>query len=362
MLNRILFEPSECSPLDGGRRMARLPFDDPRAQHLANIIRAQDGDTMRVGVLDEGVDDAGVLRWCWPEGYSDGWVWAAVAADGERGTNGTPSSAATTATATTAMATTAAATAGARSKPGKKPKQKTYPDAVELTFAASEPSVARPRVDLLLALPRPLQLQRMLPMIASLGVGTIVLTNARKVEPDYFGSHLMRQPEAVRALLVEGCSQSGDVYVPKVVIARRLKPFLEDELDALMPRATTRRVVAHPRPLQFGDDAAGDDAAGGEVVVEGGEGGSRGGGGASVSRMGGVKRPEGTGTEAPRLMVAVGPEGGWIEDYELQLLAKQGFEAVGLGPRILRSDVAANALIALAHEQLGAWDAEPDFS
>ena len=171
MLNRILFEPSECSPLDGGRRMVRLPYDDPRAQHLANIIRAQDGHKIRVGVLDEGVDDAGVLRWCWPEGYAEGWVWAAAAAttaaDGERGANGTAVSAAAAAAAAGAAA--AAATASARSKPGKKPKQKTYPDAVELTFATSAPSVARPRVDLLLALPRPLQLQRMLPMIASLG-------------------------------------------------------------------------------------------------------------------------------------------------------------------------------------------------
>ena len=40
----------------------------------------------------------------------------------------------------------------------------------------------RPRVDLLLALPRPLQLARMLPAIAQLGVGTLVLTNAAKVE------------------------------------------------------------------------------------------------------------------------------------------------------------------------------------
>jgi hypothetical protein len=49
-----------------------------------------------------------------------------------------------------------------------------------------------PRVSLLLALPRPLQLQRILPMVAQLGVEHILLTNANKVPKDYFGCRILR--------------------------------------------------------------------------------------------------------------------------------------------------------------------------
>ena len=94
-------------------------------------------------------------------------------------------------------------------------------------------------------------------MIASQGVGTIVLTNARKVEADYFGSHLIRRPEELREKLIEGLAQSGDVYVPNVVVAKRLKPFLEDELDAMF-HPSGARLVAHPRMLEPAGTAESD--------------------------------------------------------------------------------------------------------
>jgi len=45
----------------------------------------------------------------------------------------------------------------------------------------------RPAVDLVLAVPRPLRLQRIIPIIACLGVDNLILINARKVEGDFFG-------------------------------------------------------------------------------------------------------------------------------------------------------------------------------
>ena len=53
-----------------------------------------------------------------------------------------------------------------------------------------------------------------------------------------------------------------------------------------------------------------------------------------------------------RILVAVGPEAGWDDPYELELLARHGFRAASLGPRTLRSDVALVALLALAHDRL----------
>ncbi|CAN0538678.1 unnamed protein product, partial [Ectocarpus sp. 8 AP-2014] len=88
----------------------------------------------------------------------------------------------------------------------------------------------------MLAVPRPLQLERILPVVASLGVTTIVLCQAKKVPKFYFGSHFFRDPPSVREKLIEGLSQSGDTVMPEVMVARRLKIFLEDDLDRCFPR------------------------------------------------------------------------------------------------------------------------------
>ena len=89
--------------------------------------------------------------------------------------------------------------------------------------------------------------RRLLPMVSQLGVENLILTNARKVPKDYFGSHLFRNPSVLRGLLVEGLSQSGDVRLPKVTVSKRLKIFLEDELDELFPRDQYERIIAHPQ-------------------------------------------------------------------------------------------------------------------
>ena len=44
-----------------------------------------------------------------------------------------------------------------------------------------------PKIDLLLALPRPQKLEKLLPIISCLGVRNIFLVDACKVEKDYFG-------------------------------------------------------------------------------------------------------------------------------------------------------------------------------
>ena len=56
---------------------------------------------------------------------------------------------------------------------------------------------------------------------------------------------------------------------------------------------------------------------------------------------------------SPRLVVAVGPEGGWT-DSELELFLSRNFLPVHMGERVLRTDVATCALLALAHEWVSA--------
>lgn len=181
------------------------------------------------------------------------------------------------------------------------------PDGVVLRCTFDGPVPPRPPVDLLLALPRPKVLKRLWAQLAAMGVGRILLTNAEKVERMYFDTHVL-EPGFVRERLVEGLQQACDTRLPDVTVHRRLKVLIEDELDALCP--DTCRVVADPsfdRTLS-----------------------------AALAACGGR-----------RLLLAIGPEGGWTA-YELELLLRHGFAGAGMGTRILRADTACIALLAQA--------------
>ena len=182
---------------------------------------------------------------------------------------------------------------------------------VTLQCALSAAAPERPRVEILLAVPRPKVLRRLWAPLASLGVGRIILTNASKVERDYFDTHLIA-PSGYRPLLIEGLQQARDTRVPEVSIHKQFRKLVEDEIEALSPG--TRRLVAHP--------------------------------GAATS----VRQALAEGT-ADRVLVAVGPEGGW-NDFERNLLASRGFVEVGLGQRPLTTTTACIALLTLVHDAI----------
>ena len=158
-----------------------------------------------------------------------------------------------------------------------------------------------PWVDLVLAPPRPRILKRLLPQLATMGVGRIVLVGAQKVEKDFWGATLLKE-ENYRPLLVDGLMQGCvSTQVPVIEARRNFRRFVADELDGMF--ATSRRLVAHP--------------------------------GERNNRMG----------DGDRLLLAIGPEGGWT-DEEVSLLEAHGFARYSLGSRILRTDTATIALLA----------------
>jgi RsmE family RNA methyltransferase len=166
----------------------------------------------------------------------------------------------------------------------------------------------RPSVDLLLAVPRPKVMRRLWAQIAALGVGRIILTNAEKVERNYFDTHILT-PETYRPLLIEGLQQARDTRLPVVSIHRQLKVLIEDQLHALFGGGL--RVVADP---------------------------------SAAAPLTEVARS----SSAERMLLAIGPEGGW-NAFELGLLRAHGFQPAGMGPRTLRTDTACIALLALAN-------------
>jgi 16S rRNA (uracil1498-N3)-methyltransferase len=153
---------------------------------------------------------------------------------------------------------------------------------------------------LLLALPRPKSVNRVVQAVTAMGVKRVVLMNAWRVEKSFWESPVVR-PETLREQMVLGLEQACDTLLPEILLRPRFKPFVEDEVPALV--SNTRALVAHPH----------------------------------------ASRPCPRDVREP-LTLAVGPEGGFIP-YEVELLQAHGFEAVSLGARILRVEHVVPALL-----------------
>jgi RsmE family RNA methyltransferase len=163
---------------------------------------------------------------------------------------------------------------------------------VLLRVRLESPPPPRPLVDVLLALPRPKVLRRLLASAAALGVDRLVLLNAARVEKSYFSSPALSLARTTAALR-EGLEQAQDTRPPEVHVFERFRPFVEDTLAGLLGPST--RLLLHP-----------------------------------VAQAPAPEVPPGG-----RVALAIGPEGGWVP-FERELLAAQGFMPVSFGPRTLR--------------------------
>ncbi|MFM2153697.1 MAG: hypothetical protein RL199_2132, partial [Pseudomonadota bacterium] len=158
-------------------------------------------------------------------------------------------------------------------------------DEVRLRVTLERAPPVVPGIDLLLAMPRPKTLRKVLAGATAMGVKRVVLVNAARVEKSYFDSPLLK-PEELREELILGLEQSRDTAMPEVLVRERFRPFVEDEAPVLWGLA--RRLVAHPM---------------GEQPVE-------------VCDVGDASTP---------VVIAIGPEGGWVP-FELGLFEQAGFQ------------------------------------
>ncbi|BCD85195.1 ribosomal RNA small subunit methyltransferase E [Pseudomonas solani] len=174
-------------------------------------------------------------------------------------------------------------------------------DRAELQFSLEQAPPAKLPLTLLLALPRPKMLRRVLQTVAAMGVPRLVLLNSYRVEKSFWQTPFL-EPDAIREQLILGLEQARDTVLPEVVIEKRFKPFVEDRLPAIT--ANTLGLVGHPGPWPACPRAV----------------------------------------EGP-ITLAIGPEGGWIP-YEVEKLQEAGLDPVQLGERILRVETAVTALLA----------------
>ncbi|WP_456269781.1 16S rRNA (uracil(1498)-N(3))-methyltransferase [Kushneria sp. AK178] len=112
----------------------------------------------------------------------------------------------------------------------------------EILHLDDAPPPALP-VHLLLALPRPRMLARSLENIATLGVKRLTLVHTARVEKSYWQSPEL-QPERIEAHLRLGLEQARDTILPEVDRQPRFKPFIEDQLPDML--SGHRALLAHP--------------------------------------------------------------------------------------------------------------------
>jgi 16S rRNA (uracil1498-N3)-methyltransferase len=153
---------------------------------------------------------------------------------------------------------------------------------------------------LILSLPRPKILKRVLQCASAMGVKRIALIRTWKVDKSYWQSPVLLKKNLEEELIL-GLEQACDTVMPEVSIHKLFRPFVEDELEGLS--AGSRCLVAHP--------------------------------GSKTSCMSGISE---------KVTLAIGPEAGFIP-YEIEMLEKKGFQAVSVGERILRVDQAVPAIL-----------------
>jgi len=223
---------------------ARVTLRDHRAKHIVKILHSDAGDSVRVGVADGDMGSGKILRI-----------------------------------------------------------EKKYPFLVELVLSLKRTTVKKPVLDLLLALPRPIMLKRILSQVTALGVGTIYIINAGRVEKSFWSSGML-DPAECRQHLLRGLEQAVDTRLPKVSFYRRFKPFVEERLPKIEPDYS-QMLMAHPKATE------------------------------PLSAV--VKNSDG------RILYCIGPEGGWL-DFELDCFKNAGMQIFSLGERILKVDTAAVAV------------------
>jgi len=171
---------------------------------------------------------------------------------------------------------------------------------IELSVLLHKEPVRPLPVHLILALPRPKMLKRILQTISAMGVKHISLIHSAKVEKSYWQTPWLLQDKMQQHLIL-GLEQAKDTIMPEVSCYQRFKPFVEDVLPTLIQGS--RAIIAHPGR---GDICLADSQ---QAVT-----------------------------------LAIGPEGGFV-DYEVDKFEQAGFSSCHLGERILRVENAIPVLL-----------------
>jgi RsmE family RNA methyltransferase len=194
-------------------------------------------------------------------------------------------------------------------------------------------------VEAIIGFPRPIQLRRIFRDMAGLGVGGIRLAGTELGEKSYMRSTMFERGadgrSAAEKMLIDGCAQAKSTRVPKL--------FLHETLESCVEEA----VASDGRALRVALDNVAPETS----LLK-----ARGGLGAQPPGEGGMaKTREGLslgGRLSPSVVLAVGNERGWT-DGERGIFRRAGFLLCGMGGRVLRTETAACAAVALVLGAMG---------
>lgn len=180
------------------------------------------------------------------------------------------------------------------------------PDLVELGLVLDPVVRPRPTVDLVIAIPRPKTLAKLLPEVVSMGVDRLILLRTWKVEKPYLESELLR-PAGYGPLVRAGAMQGRTTHLPEITVEPLFRPWIEDHAPAWAADHRVRWVM-HPHAAR------------------------------STAQVGPLQ-------PAGRAVIAIGPEAGLV-DFEVERFAAAGFEPLTMGVRPLRVETAVVAALA----------------
>jgi RsmE family RNA methyltransferase len=172
---------------------------------------------------------------------------------------------------------------------------------VELNIELNQLPPAPLPMRLITALARPPMMRRIFSAAAEFGIKDIVVINTNRVEKSFWQSPSLAE-EKINELLYLGLEQAKDTIMPTVTFYKRFRPFVEDDLPALL--TNTKALIAHPQSE--------------------------------------TSCPRGL---SEHITLAVGPEGGFIP-FEVEQFLAAGFDAIDMGPRIYKVENAISILTA----------------
>ncbi len=171
---------------------------------------------------------------------------------------------------------------------------------VVMALTLSLPSLERVPIDLIVGVPRPQTVKKVIQAAVMLGVRSLHFVRSELGERSYLQSRSLSD-EGVLEESVKALEQIWDSGMPTIEVHRTFSYFMSNKLPLLTKERDVACLLADP--------------SGREITI----------------------------TDKPLMrteqVVAIGPERGWSES-EIELFKNSGFSVVGLGARVMRVEVA----------------------
>ena len=167
-------------------------------------------------------------------------------------------------------------------------------------------------IELIVAVPRPQTVKKIILAACCLGVGRIHFLKTANVVKSYLQSKSL-QPENIQQEIIKGLEQAFDTVPPEVLIHSHYPKFIRESL----PKVLGEKESANPIKL-IADTRVSSDL---------------------------TSKSVGFAADSQPVVIAIGPESGWTAE-EAGDFKNLGFISITLGERILRVDAAATVLIA----------------